>query len=151
MCRQTQLNFFQEIKKNFIDIPRLSLSKFKCISIEIQLSSCCPRAARDQRMTKLKMTWSSARAHVRLTLTAKRPAARFSKVPKTFRARKAISKPAYSVRLIFWYVVKGIQLKNNCKFLCLETPPFWRYKEKYVTRNSPEKFRDFRQTGPRKL
>ena len=39
--------------------------------------------------------------------------------------------------------------KNNCKVSCLETPSFWRYKENYVTRNTPEKFRDFRETGPR--
>jgi len=34
----------------------------------IQLSSCYPHAARDQCLTKLKMTWSSARAHISLTL-----------------------------------------------------------------------------------
>ena len=33
--------------------------------------------------------------------------------------------------------------------MCLETPSFWRYKENYVTRNVPEKFRDFRETGAR--
>ena len=25
---------------------------------------------------------------------------------------------------------------------------FWKYKENYVTRNVPEKFRDFLETGP---
>ena len=38
----------------------------------------------------------------------KLPGARFSKVPKTFRARKAILKTptAYSVKLVFSYVLK---------------------------------------------
>ena len=31
---------------------------------------------------------------------------------------------------------------------CLETPSFWRYKENYATLNAPEKFQDFRETGP---
>ena len=37
-----------------------------------------------------------------------RPGTRFSKVPKTFRARKAILKLrlAYSVKLVFSYVVR---------------------------------------------
>ena len=39
--------------------------------------------------------------------------------------------------------------KNNCKVSCLETSSFRRYKENYVTRNTLEKFRDFRETGPR--
>ena len=42
----------------------------------------------------------------------KRPGARFSKVPKTFRARKAIRKTptAYYVKLVFSYVLKGIKI-----------------------------------------
>ena len=56
--------------------------------------------------------------------------------------------PAYSVNLVFSYVVKGIKNKNNCKVSCLETPSFWRYKENSVTRNAPEKFRNFREQAP---
>ena len=44
---------------------------------------------------------------------------------------------------------KGNKNYSNCKVSCLRTPSFWRYKENYVTRNAPEKFRDFRETGPR--
>ena len=45
------------------------------------------------------------------------PGARFSKVPKTFRARKAIKlRPAYSVKLVFSCVVKGIKIKITAKF-----------------------------------
>ena len=54
-------------------------------------------------------------------------------VPKTFRAWKAIRKTA--IRLF-------------CKvglFICCKGPWLWRY---YVTRNAPEKCRDFRETGP---
>ena len=38
----------------------------------------------------------------------------FSKVPKAFRARKF--RPAYSVKLVFSYVVKGIKVKISAKF-----------------------------------
>ena len=37
------------------------------------------------------------------------------------------------------YVLKWIKIKVSC----LETPSFWRYKENHVTRNAPERFRDF--------
>ena len=58
-------------------------------------------------------------------------------------------RPAYSVKLIFSHVVKVIKNKNNGKVSCLETPSLRRYKENYLTRNTPEKFRDFRETDPR--
>ena len=57
-------------------------------------------------------------------------------------------RPPYSVKLFFFICCKGSKNKNNCKVSCLETPLFWRYKEYYVTRNAPERFRDFRETGP---
>ena len=76
---------------------------------------------------------------------------RFSKVPKTFRARKTIRKTPTRIfcKAGLSYVVERINIKNNRKVSCLERPSFWRYKENYVTRNAPEKFRDFRETGPR--
>ena len=54
-------------------------------------------------------------------------------------------RPAYSVKLVFSYVVKGIKIKITSKFrvsrrLCFEDT-------KRIV--SPEKFRDFRETGPR--
>ena len=73
----------------------------------------------------------------------------FSKVPKSFRALKAIRKTPTCLfckaRLFICNSCKGN--KNNCKVSCLETPLFWRYKENYVIRKAPEKFRDFRETG----
>ena len=57
-------------------------------------------------------------------------------------------RPAYSVKLVFSYVINGIKIKISAKFRCIETPLLWRYKGNYVTRNAPEKFRDFRETGP---
>ena len=74
----------------------------------------------------------------------------FSKVPKTFRTRKAIRK---TPTRLFCYAglfisFKGNKNLNNCKVSCLETPLLWRYKENYVTQDVPEKFRDFRETGP---
>ena len=63
-----------------------------------------------------------SQGHFRITfslLFKESPGARFSKVPKTFRARKAIRRklrPAYSVKLVFSYVVKGIKIKITAKF-----------------------------------
>ena len=80
-----------------------------------------------------------------------RTGGRFSKVPKTFRARKAIRKTptCLSCNAGLFICCKGNKNKSNCEVSCLETPSFWRYKENYVTRNGPEKFRTFRETGPR--
>ena len=77
--------------------------------------------------------------------------ARFSKVPRTFRARKAIRKTTTYLfcKVGLLICCKGNKNKNNCKVSFLETPSFWRYKENYVTRKTPEKCRDFRETGPR--
>ena len=58
-------------------------------------------------------------------------------------------RPAYSIKLVFVICCKENKNWNNCKVSCLEAPSFWRYKENYITRNTPEKFRDFRETGPR--
>ena len=78
------------------------------------------------------------------------PGARFSKVPRTFRARKAIRKTATCLfcKAGLFICCRGNKNKYNCKVSCLKTPSFWRYKENYVTRFTPEKFRDFRETGP---
>ena len=61
------------------------------------------------------------------------PGARFSKVPKTFRSRKAIRKSATCLlcKAGLFICCKGNKNKNNCKVSCLETPSFWRYKEDY--------------------
>ena len=52
---------------------------------------------------------------------------------------------AYSVKLVFSYVVKGIQIQIYAKFRSSKQR---RFEEIYVTRNAPEKFRDLRETGP---
>ena len=54
---------------------------------------------------------------------------------------------AYSVKLVFSYVVKKNKNLNNCKVSCFKMPLLWGYKENYVTRNASEKLRDFRETG----
>ena len=53
------------------------------------------------------------------TFEKQAPGARFSKVPRTFRARKAILKlrPAYSVKLVCSYVVERIKINITAKFL----------------------------------
>ena len=89
-------------------------------------------------------------AKLRNGLAGLRPGARFSKVPRTFRARKAIRKTKTCLfsKAGLFICCKVNKNTNNCKVSCLETPSFWRYKENYVTRKTPEKFRDFRETGP---
>ena len=61
---------------------------------------------------------------VELHLIPSNPAARFSKVPKTFRAQKANGKT--STRLFckagLFMCCKGYKKENNCKVSCLETP-----------------------------
>ena len=78
------------------------------------------------------------------------PGARFSKVPRTFRARKAICKTTTCLfcKAGLSICCKGNKNKNNCKVSCLETPSFWRYKENYVIRNTPEKFSGLSRNGP---
>ena len=54
-------------------------------------------------------------------------------------------RPAYSVKLVFSYVVKGIKIKITAKFRASRRLRF----EDTKRIMSPEKFRDFRETGPR--
>ena len=54
-------------------------------------------------------------------------------------------RPAYSVKLVFLYVVKGIKIKITAKFC--DTEHFRFEDAKRII--SPEKFRVFRETGPR--
>ena len=53
-------------------------------------------------------------------------------------------RPAYSVKLVFSYIVKGIKLKITAKFRDSEHLRFEDTKRLI----SAEKFRDFRETGP---
>ena len=59
-------------------------------------------------------------------------------------------RPAYSVKLVFSYVVKGAKAKINAKFRASRRLRFEDAK-RIVTRNAPEKFQDFRETDPRLL
>ena len=78
------------------------------------------------------------------------PGARFSKVPITFRARKAICKTA---NRLFWKVdlltcFQGKKKKNDFEVWQHKSSPFLRYKENCDTRKWPVKSRNFRETGP---
>jgi len=83
------------------------------------------------------------------TFEKRAPGVCFSKVPKRFGPEKPVVKlrPAYSVKLVFSYVVKGIKIKITAKFRASRRLRFEDTK-RIVTRNTPEKFRDFRETGP---
>ena len=73
-----------------------------------------------------------------------RPVSRKSR--KLFASEKLFVKLrlAYSVKLVFSYVVKAIKIKITAKFRASRRLSF---EENYVTRNAPVKFRDFRETG----
>jgi len=79
-----------------------------------------------------------------------RSGARLSKVPKTFRARKAICE---TVNRLFWKAdlsiwSQGNKKQNGCEVWRLKSSPFLRYKGNCDTPKQPVKFLDFRQTDP---
>ena len=76
--------------------------------------------------------------------------ARFSKVPKTFLARKAIRKTptAYSVKLVFSLCFKGNENLNNCKVSCLKTPSFKGTKRIMSPEMRPKRFGTFEKRAP---
>ena len=80
------------------------------------------------------------------TFEKQAPGVRFSKDPKTLRARKAIRKTPTRLfcKAGFLYVVKGIKIKITAKFCDTEHSRFEDTKRII----SPEKFRVFRETGP---
>ena len=54
-------------------------------------------------------------------------------------------RPAYSVKLVFSYVVNEIKIKITAKFRASRR---LRFEDTKRIRNTPETFRDFRETGP---
>ena len=57
-------------------------------------------------------------------------------------------RPAYSVKLVFSYVVKGIKIKITAKFRASRRLRFEDTKKIRSPEYTSEKFRDFRETGP---
>ena len=76
--------------------------------------------------------------------------ARFSKVPKTLRVRKAICETANRLfcKGDLLTCFQGNKKKNDCEVWRLKSNPFLRYKRNCDTRKWPLKFRDFRETAP---
>ena len=76
------------------------------------------------------------------------PGATFSKVPRTFRARKAsfqtVIRLFWKADLLTCFLRKKSQ--EDCEVWWLRTSAWRRYKGNCGTRNT-EKFRDFRETG----
>ena len=68
------------------------------------------------------------------------------KSPRLFGPEKPFVKlrPAHSVKLIFSYVVKGVKIKITAKF---HVTGHLHFEDTKIIM-SPEKFRDFRETGP---
>ena len=79
-----------------------------------------------------------------------RPGARSSKVPKLFGPEKPFVKlrPAYSLKLVSSYVIKGIKIKITARFRALRRLRFEDTK-RIMSPEMREKFRYFRETGPR--
>ena len=75
------------------------------------------------------------------------PGGRFSKVPRTFRTRKAIRKTTICLFCKAGLLIccKGNKIKITAKFHASRLLRF----EDTKRIMSPEKFRDFRETGPR--
>ena len=71
---------------------------------------------------------------------------RFQKDPKTYGPEKPFVKlrPAYSVKLVFSYVVKGVKVKITAKF---RDTGLLRFEDTKKIM-SPEKIRAFRETSP---
>ena len=69
------------------------------------------------------------------------------KTRKLYEPEKQFVKlrPAYSIKLVFPYVVKAIKIKITAKYRDMEHLRF----EDTKRIMSPEKFRDFRETAPR--
>ena len=78
------------------------------------------------------------------------PGARFSKVPKTFRARKAIRKTvtANSVNPVFSYDIKGIKIKINAKFRASRRLRFEDAKRIMSPEMCPKSFGTFEKQAP---
>ena len=79
-----------------------------------------------------------------------RPGARFSKVPRPFRARKAIRKFAtcYSVKLVFSYVVEGIKINITAKFRASKRLHFEDTKRIMSPDLRPKSFGTFEKQAP---
>ena len=80
------------------------------------------------------------------------PGARFSRVPKTFRARKTIREPATRLfcKAGLFICCKDDKYWNNCIVSCLETLSLWRYKENISPETRLKSFgtSDKRALGP---
>ena len=75
---------------------------------------------------------------------------RFSKVPRTFQALKAIRKlrHAYSVKLVFSYVVKGIKIKITARFRASRRLRFEDTKRIMSPEMRPKSFGTFEKQAP---
>lgn len=97
------------------------------------------------------MQWWRSNESTHLPLM--RPRARFSKVPKPFRARKPICE---IVNRLFWkaYLLtcfQGNKKKTYCEVWRIKCSPFLSYKGNCDTRKWPVQFLHFCETGPRVL
>ena len=78
------------------------------------------------------------------------PGACFSKVPKRFGPEKPVVKlrPAYSVKLVFSYVVKGIKIKITAKFRASRRLRFEDTKRIVSPEIRPKSFGTFEKQAP---
>ena len=82
-----------------------------------------------------------------LSFSFRLPLIRFLKVPKTFRARKAISKTAIRLKSWSFTVTSRYERANLLQNLMPGNAFVFKiYVGTYGTQNKPEKFREFRET-----
>ena len=81
-----------------------------------------------------------------LELARNAPGVRFLKVPKAFRAWRLL--PAYSVKLVFSYVVKGIKIKITAKSRALRSLRFEDRKRTMLPEMHPKSFGTFEKRAP---
>ena len=84
------------------------------------------------------------------TFEKRAPGACFSKVPKRFGPEKPVVKlrPAYSVKLVFSYVVKGIKIKITAKFRASRRLRFEDTKRIVSPEIRPKSFGTFEKQAP---
>ena len=113
---------------------------------------CGNKTGNPERAVSLQLARSGSQSQrgIWFTSPAHGAGARFSKVPRTLRARKAFvkSRPAYSVKLIFSHVVKGIKIKITAKFRASRRLRFEDTKRIMSPEIRPKSFGTFEEQAP---
>ena len=108
----------------------------------------------EANFVRIKIVWNEQLCKLFGTFEKRAPGARFSKVPKSFRARKAITDMTKILNLMFTELFFSHNFNTNkvnfhAKFCCRYTAFFF---EIQIIKNGftgPKIYQVFRETGPR--